>query len=321
MKGRIRRKLVRRYADGAWTTGREAIIAEEPLAIRLIPWGDRPPGLTVAVTMRTPGQDFELAAGFLWTEGILPNHAAVRRISYCVTSGEERYNIVNLWLNPDVPVDPDRFRRHFAVSSSCGVCGTASLDEVIGRIGRPGSRLPAVPGARAEVDSLLPEATEESVTETDALTAERGTAVEAAEAGAIPSRPREARHLPPTLLAALPNRLREGQMLFRETGGLHGAGLIGPDGALLAVREDVGRHNAVDKLLGWALLSDVDLSGCGLVLSGRISFDLMQKAAVAGVGLVVAVGAPSSLAVDLAEAAGITLCGWAREGRLTKYTE
>lgn len=288
MKGRIRRKLVRRYQDGAWTTGREAIIAEEPLAIRLIPWGDRPPGITVAVTMRTPGQDFELAAGFLWTEGILPSHAAVRRISYCVTSGEERYNIVNVWLNPDVPVDTERFRRHFAVSSSCGVCGTASLDEVMTRIGRPAHPLPAVP----DLAAADPE-------------------------GA----PREARHLPPALLTALPNRLREGQLLFRETGGLHGAGLIGPDGAVLAIREDVGRHNAVDKLLGWALLSDVDLSGCGLVLSGRVSFDLMQKAAMAGVGLIVAVGAPSSLAVDLAEAAGITLCGWAREGRLTRYTD
>ncbi|HLO02885.1 MAG TPA: formate dehydrogenase accessory sulfurtransferase FdhD, partial [Symbiobacteriaceae bacterium] len=140
MKGRIRRKLVRRYEDGAWVTGREAIIAEEPLAIRLIPWGERPPGLTVAVTMRTPGQDFELAAGFLWTEGILPNHAALRRISYCVSSGEERYNVVNVWLNPDVPVDADRFRRHFAISSSCGICGTASLEEVLARVGRPGSR-------------------------------------------------------------------------------------------------------------------------------------------------------------------------------------
>jgi FdhD protein len=277
MKGRIRRKLVRRFQDGAWTTGREAIIAEEPLAIRLIPWGERPPGLTVAVTMRTPGHDFELAAGFLWTEGILPNHAALRRISYCVTSGEERYNIVNAWLNPDVPIDQERFRRHFAVSSSCGICGTASLDEVLGRIRRAGERSDESP-------------------------------------------PQEARHLPPERLTALPDRLREGQLLFHETGGLHGAGLIGPDGQILAIREDVGRHNAVDKLLGWALLSDADLTGCGLVLSGRISFDLMQKAAVAGVGLVVAVGAPSSLAVDLAEAAGISLYGWAREGRLTQYT-
>ncbi|HLO04419.1 MAG TPA: formate dehydrogenase accessory sulfurtransferase FdhD, partial [Symbiobacteriaceae bacterium] len=207
---------------------------------------------------------------------------------------------VNVWLNPDVPVDADRFRRHFAISSSCGICGTASLEEVLARVGRPGSRLPTVPGGR--------HGTPASDSGTDAAPA--GTTA-----------PRAARLLPPALMAALPNRLREGQLLFRETGGLHGAGLVGPDGALLAVREDIGRHNALDKLLGWALLSDVALSGCGLVLSGRISFDLMQKAVVAGVGLVVAVGAPSSLAVELAEAAGITLCGWAREGRLTQYTD
>lgn len=283
MKGRIRRKLVRRFADGSWTAGREALIAEEPLEIRLIPWGDRPPGLTVAVTMRTPGQDFELAAGFLWTEGILPNLEALRRISYCVTSGEERYNIVNAWLNPNVPIDPERFRRHFALSSSCGVCGTASLEGVLERIRAVGGRSGTVEGA--------------------------------------PEPEQQARDLPPALLAALPDLLREGQLLFRETGGLHGAGLISPAGALLAVREDVGRHNALDKLLGWALLGEVDLKGCGLVLSGRVSFDLMQKAAVAGIGLVVAVGAPSSLAVELAEAAGISLYGWVREGRLTHYTE
>jgi FdhD protein len=277
MKGRLRRRLVRRYREGAWTIGRESIVAEEPLEIRLIPWGDRPPGLTVTVTMRTPGQDFELAAGFLWTEGILPGRDALRRISYCVLSGEERYNIVNAWLHPGVSVDPDRFRRHFPLSSSCGVCGRASLEGVLGRI--------------AQVKS-----------------------------SGGPEPPPSASHHSPAVLAALPARLREAQLLFAETGGLHAAGLFGPDGTLLAVREDVGRHNALDKLLGWAFLSGHSLKDCGLVLSGRTSFDLMQKAAVAGVKLVVAVGAPSSLAIDLAEAAGITLLGWVREGRLTVYT-
>jgi FdhD protein len=230
---------------------RDRVAVEEPLEIRI---GGEP----VAVTMRTPGHDEELALGFCLSEGLRPLRAAV--------PADLAANTVEV----DVETfDPDRLRRHFYTSSSCGVCGKGALEAV---------RVEAPP-----VDSDL--------------------------------------RVPASLLAALPNRLRTAQAAFEATGGLHATGLFSAGGELLCLREDVGRHNAMDKVLGWALgEGKLPLANAILCVSGRTSFELVQKAAVAGSPLLVAVGAPSSLAVELAEAQRITLCGFARSGRVNVYT-
>lgn len=247
------------------------LAAEEPLEIRLIPHGEQPPGQAVAVTMRTPGRDFELAAGFLFTESILPGRDAIRSISYCVSNedGDQQYNIVNVWLKPGAAFDNSRLQRNFAMTSACGVCGKASIESVRAGLSRV-----------APVETL---------------------------------------HVSPTVLGALPAKLQAEQALFARTGGLHAAALFEPSGKLVALREDVGRHNAVDKVLGHALLSGVDVTGLVLLVSGRAGFEIVQKAAVVGVPVLAAVGAPSSLAVDLANEAGLTLVGFLREDRFNIY--
>ncbi len=226
---------------------------------------------SLSVTMRTPGNDFELAAGFLFTEGIVRGKRDLARIAYCTDPGvAQEYNIVNAVLRADVAFQADLLSRHFYVSSSCGVCGKTSLEAV-----RVAAHLP------------IP-----------------------------PDRPR----LSPAGIAAIPDRLREGQALFSETGGLHAAGLFDSEGERRSVREDVGRHNAVDKLIGAEVLADhIPLSDRVLAVSGRASFEILQKAAVAGIPFVVAVGAPSSLAVTLAEEFGMTLVGFARGERFNVY--
>jgi FdhD protein len=233
------------------TRERDAVAVEEPLEIRI---GGEP----VAVTMRTPGHDEELALGFCLSEGLSPRSA--------VLPDDLAANTVDVAAEG---FDPDRLRRSFYTSSSCGVCGKGALEAV---------HVEAPP-----VESDLP--------------------VEAA------------------LLATLPDRLREGQAAFDVTGGLHATGLFDSGGRLLCLREDVGRHNAMDKVLGWAfgeaLLPLRDMILC---VSGRLSFELVQKAAVAGCPILVAVGAPSSLAVDLASAQSITLCGFVRDGRVNVYS-
>jgi FdhD protein len=233
-------------------TDRDVVAVEEPLEIRVN-------GSPVAVTMRTPGHDEELALGFCLSEGIRPERAAL--------PADLAANTVDV----DAPgFDPERLRRSFYVSSSCGVCGKGALESV------------------------------------------------AVEAPPVESELR----LPAALLTSLPDRLREAQGAFAATGGLHATGLFDQDGALLCVREDVGRHNALDKVLGWALSEGrVPLAECVLCLSGRIAFELVQKAAVAGCPVVVAVGAPSSLAVELAADRRITLCGFTRNGRMNVYSE
>jgi FdhD protein len=233
-------------------TDRDVVAVEEPLEIRIN-------GSPVAVTMRTPGHDEELALGFCLSEGLQPERAAI--------PADLAANTVDV----EAPgFDPERLRRSFYVSSSCGVCGKGALEAV------------AVEARR--VDSEL--------------------------------------RLPASLLVSLPDRLREAQGAFAATGGLHAAGLFNRDGQLLCVREDVGRHNALDKVLGWAFLEGkVPLTDSVLCLSGRIAFELVQKAAVAGCPVVVAVGAPSSLAVELAADRGLTLCGFTREGRMNVYSE
>jgi FdhD protein len=231
---------------------RDRVAVEEPLEIRI-------GGAPVAVTMRTPGHDEELALGFCLSEGLAPTAAAV--------PADLAANTVDV----EAPAfDPERLRRSFYTSSSCGVCGKGALEAV----------------------------------EVEAPRVESRVAVAAA------------------LLADLPERLRAAQLAFAATGGLHATGLFDADAQLLCLREDVGRHNAMDKVVGWAFLEHrLPLEDDVLCVSGRLSFELVQKAAVAGCPLLVAVGAPSSLAVELAADRGITLCGFARGGRLNVYTE
>jgi FdhD protein len=236
----------------AGETEADVLAVEEPLEIRI---GGRP----VAVTMRTPGHDEELALGFCLSEGLRPAGA---RIPDDLTA-----NAVEV----DAPgFDPDRLQRSFYTSSSCGVCGKGALEAVAVDAPRVESRLTVTAG----------------------------------------------------LAATLPDRLRDAQAAFAATGGLHATGLFDAQGELVCLREDVGRHNALDKVVGWAFAAGrLPLAGSILCLSGRISFELVQKAAVAGCPILVAVGAPSSLAVDLARDRGITLCGFVRNGRMNVYTE
>ena len=233
-------------------TERDRVAVEEPLEIRI---GGRP----VAVTMRTPGHDEELALGFCLSEGLRPAGARL--------PDDLAANAVEV----DAPAfDPARLQRSFYTSSSCGVCGKGALDAV------------AVEAPR--VESQL--------------------------------------RLPLSLVAALPDRLREAQAAFAVTGGLHATGLFSAAGEPLCVREDVGRHNALDKVVGWAFGEGrLPLADCALCVSGRLSFELVQKAAVAGCPVLVAVGAPSSLAVDLAADRGVTLCGFVRGGSANVYTD
>ncbi len=244
---------------------------EEPLEIRVEfraggSWETR----SVSVTMRTPGHDFELAAGFLFSESILSSREQVREISYCQTDAPQEYNVLSVHLRENVPFDTALLTRNFYTSSSCGVCGKASIEAV------------EVRGCR-----LLP-------SDTLAMEAQ--------------------------LLAGLPDLLLEGQAGFQRTGGLHAAGLFDSQGSLEVLREDVGRHNAVDKVVGHGFLEGT-LSGHdkALVVSGRTSFEIIQKALMAGIPMVVAVGAPSSLAVELARKFNMTLIGFARGRGLNVY--
>ncbi len=230
----------------------DLVAVEEPLEIRI---GGQP----VAVTMRTPGHDEELALGFSITEGLDPIAARV--------PDDLAANTVEVDASG---FDPERLRRHFYTSSSCGVCGKGAIE--------------AVGVAASRVESVL--------------------------------------RVSVSVVASLPERLLEAQRAFAATGGLHATGLFASDGELLCVREDVGRHNAMDKVVGWAFRERLlPLSEHMLCVSGRLSFELVQKASVAGCPVLVAVGAPSSLAVELAEDRGVTLCGFVRNGRVTVYTE
>jgi FdhD protein len=252
----------------------DVLAVEEPLEIRL---GFGPNASrqhqTISLTMRTPGSDRELAAGFLFTEGIVRSRAELAEVFSCgplVPPGGHQ-NVVRVELQPEVEVELGRLQRHFYTTSSCGVCGKTSLEALAVAVDRP---------------ALAPDFVVRAET-----------------------------------LVELPERLRAAQAVFGRTGGLHAAALFDPDGRLLGVREDVGRHNALDKLIGAELLDGrLPLRQQLLLLSGRASFELLQKAFVAGAPLVAAVGAPSSLAVELAERFGITLVGWLRGGRFSIYS-
>ncbi len=264
------RARVRVISDGRERRRGDYLATEEPLEIRLVAGGATE---RLAVTMRTPGNDFELAAGFLHGEGILIDREPLRGISYCTDpelDAAQQYNVVNVELASGALPDLRGLERHFYTSSACGVCGKASLDAIELR----GCPLP-----------------------------QTGLLVDA------------------EVLYGLPERLREAQGLFESTGGLHAAGLFTPTGQLECLREDVGRHNAVDKLVGWALLQgELPLADHILLVSGRASFEIMQKALAAGVPVVCAVSAPSSLAVDVAERFGMTLAGFLRGRRFNLYT-
>lgn len=248
----------------------DEVVGEEPLELRLIGDGTT---RTLAVTMRTPGNDFELAAGFIYGEGIVRSRDDLAELTYCLDASvdpEQRYNIVSIELRAGKePADLDRFERHFAMSSACGVCGRAQLDSL--------RELGATP-----LDDELSVAAK--------------------------------------LLYALPKRMRDAQRVFETTGGLHAAALFDARGDPVVVREDVGRHNAVDKLVGWALLNGrLPLRGSILVVSGRASYEILQKAVMARVPVVASVSAPSSLAVDLAREFHVTLAGFVRDDRANLY--
>jgi FdhD protein len=243
----------------------DRLATEEPMEIRAGGPGQEPEA--VAVTMRTPGGDFELAAGFLFTEGLIKS-GEVEKVSYCELPAEEQqYNVITVRLTR--PFGAAALKRNFYATSSCGICGKAALDDVEVHCA------PVAPGPVVSAD----------------------------------------------MISSLPEKLREKQRVFEQTGGLHAAALFTPDGELHSLREDVGRHNAVDKLVGEALLAEeLPLSERILQVSGRVSFEIVQKAAVAGVPIVAAVSAPSSLAVEAAERFGMTVVGFVRDGRLNVYS-
>ncbi|MFJ3905353.1 formate dehydrogenase accessory sulfurtransferase FdhD [Streptomyces sp. NPDC090025] len=266
--GRVtERRRVVRIRGGAVNTRPDTLVAEEPMEIRLN-------GRPLAITMRTPGDDFALAVGFLVSEGVLGSASDVRNVVYCAgatADGTNTYNVVDVQLAPGVEVPDITLERNVYTTSSCGLCGKASLDAV-----RTSSRF-------GVADSPVMRVT-------------------------------------PDLLAALPDRLRAAQRVFDRTGGLHAAALFSEDGELLDVREDVGRHNAVDKLVGRALTEGrLPLSRVVLLVSGRASFELAQKAVMAGIPVLAAVSAPSSLAVDLAVESGLTLVGFLRGRDMNVY--
>src|SRR5215210_6760263 len=261
---------VRVVEDGRARVRPDALATEEPMEIRLLAG---PTKQTVAVTMRTPGADFELAAGFLYGEGIVTSPDDILKISYCVDpdiDAEQQYNIVNVELRGGREFDLRPLERHFYTTSACGVCGKASLEQLELRgcpVVSPGPEVPA------------------------------------------------------ETIYSLPETLREAQGLFDATGGLHAAALFDREGELVALREDVGRHNATDKLVGWALLEGrLPLSDCVVMVSGRSSFEILQKCLTAGVPVVCAISAPSSLAVDVARQFGMTLIGFLRGSRFNVYS-
>ncbi|SEH73212.1 FdhD protein [Mycolicibacterium rutilum] len=266
--GRVtaRRRVQHVTADDA-VARPETLVVEEPLEIRVN-------GTPITVTMRTPGSDIELAQGFLLTEGVIGGRDDVLAARYCKGTGPDNlntYNVLDVTLAPGVPMPEVDVTRNFYTTSSCGVCGKASL-EAVRLISRH------APGD-------------------DPTTVAADT------------------------LSALPGRLRAAQKVFASTGGLHGAALFDSEGATLVVREDIGRHNAVDKVIGWAVEQRrIPLTGTVLLVSGRASFELTQKAVMAGIPILAAVSAPSSLAADLASESGLTLVAFLRGESMNVYT-
>lgn len=254
---------VQEWREGAVHQSLDYLVAEEPLEIRVN-------GSPLTVTMRTPGSDLELAAGFLLTEGIISGRAQIARLDHASPPKDKpsaKNNVVEVQLS-GAEFDASRLQRNFFAASSCGICGKTSIESV------------RVRGIRA---------------------------------------PNPDFRISPEILCAIPDRLRAAQAIFDRTGGLHGAALFTAEGELIQVREDVGRHNAVDKLIGWALLEGRVLAGCMMLVSGRAGFEIVQKALVAGIPLLASVSAPSSLAVQLAREFHLTLAGFLRGQRFVTY--
>ncbi len=279
--GNMRRWLIRQVGANAVRTLADTVVTEEPLEIRLaFEQAGQLVVLPLAVTMRTPGNDFELVAGFLYTEGLIDGPEAISRMSYCAPRDAQEYNIVQVRLSTAVRFDPQRLSRHFYMTSSCGVCGKAAIEAIF------------VQGH--------------------------------------PTLPRDGPKMTAESIYTLPKRLQEAQALFQRTGGLHAAALfeLQERGAAQAqslplrwLREDVGRHNSVDKVVGAALLArKLPLSRTCLMVSGRAGFEIAQKALRAGIPILIAMGAPSSLTLELARAAGMTVIGFLREQRFNVYT-
>lgn len=268
MAGRlVRRTRVTRFtADAAPVEHEDALAVEEPLEIRVS-------GSSFSVTMRSPGDDFDLVAGFLVSEGVIWSADQLASMRFCAGTDEQglqTFNVIDAELSPGTAPPDLSLERHVYTSSSCGICGTASIDAV-------------------HKATHFGQLDDETVWSAD-------------------------------VLGSLPDRLRERQKVFDRTGGVHAAGLFGPDGQLLCLREDVGRHNAVDKVVGWALREGrLPLRGTALQVSGRASFELVQKAHMAGIPVLAAVSAPSSLAVEHAASAGMTLLGFSRGGSFNVY--
>jgi len=265
MAGRgVAERRVLKVRDGQARRARDRLAVEEPLELRVA-------GRPVGVTMRTPGNDFELAIGYCISERLVAAPEDIAAVRFCAPEGQaQEYKVLTVDLRPGVPLPDPSLDRLAVTSSSCGVCGKASVEAV-----------------RVACHSLAG----------DPLV------------------------LPSQVLAEVPGRVREAQRVFEQTGGLHAAAVCDADGTVVCVREDVGRHNAVDKVIGWAATERrLPLAGKVLFVSGRSSFEVVQKAAVAGVPLVAAVSAPSSLAVELAEEVGITLVGFLRGRSMNVYT-
>jgi FdhD protein len=259
---KIAHRAALKWRAGSFEPLDDALAVEEPLEIRLA-------GRRFTLTMRTPGNDEELAAGFLLAEGFITNAdelGEIRRLRDA--KGAHESNAINVILNVRAEGLRERLKRNFTISSSCGVCGKTSIESITRRIAPIASR------AKIAASTIL-------------------------------------------LLGA---RLREAQEVFAATGGLHACGLFDLDGKLIATREDIGRHNAVDKIVGWALANQLlPLSKSLMMVSGRLSFEIVQKAAAAGIPILAAVSAPSSLAVQLADEAGVTLVGFLRDGSFNVY--
>ena len=247
---------IHRFEDGVLAAAEDVLAVEEPLEIRV---GERP----VSITLRTPGDDFDLAAGFLFTESILSGSSDVTSIRHWGSP-----NVVRVDVHEAVAIDLQRLQRHFYSTSSCGVCGKTSIDAL-----------------RVEVTPIA-----------------------------------SSTRVAPAVIASLPETLRAAQKAFDATGAIHAAGIFTSDGELLRIREDVGRHNAVDKVIGSFFREGIALDDRIMVVSGRTSFEIVQKALVARVAVLAAVGAPSTLAVDLAAEFGLTLLGFVRDGRFNVYS-
>jgi FdhD protein len=262
-----------KFEDNKSSKKNDLLASEEPLEIRLgFGSENNRQQRSLSVTMRTPGHDFELVVGFLFTEGIIQSYDQIETIKYCEDGGkqEQKENIVRVELKSAVEIDFEKLQRHFYTSSSCGVCGKSSIESVT-------------------VDCKL-------------ISSDLKVS--------------------PTIISSLPDKLRKAQQVFEYTGGLHASGLFDSSGELILLREDVGRHNALDKLIGACLgQHKIPLSDSILLVSGRTSFELVQKAAIAGIPILAAVGAPSSLAVELARNVNMTLLGFVRENKPTAPNE